>query len=222
MFMSSVRLRTGERGGTGALAAFLAGSVASIGQVHHLVWSLFGDKDGERDFLYRMTGRGPSEPILVYSPEPVSDPHGIWKAESRPFVLADRLVAGDRLAWAIRVNATVKTGSRRHDLVTHARHGGDDSHRDDIAQRVVPPWLEPKLADAGLQAPAGIMAVEAHISRRFQHDLRARGNPITLGTTDVRGTGVVTDAVALRKALAAGIGSGRAYGCGMLLIRRLA
>jgi CRISPR system Cascade subunit CasE len=220
MFMSKVRLRTSERGGTGALAAFLAGASDRIGQAHQIVWSLFGDKEGKRDFLYRLTGTGPSEPILIYSPEAVDDRHGLWDVATSRFVLANELSVGDRLIWSIRVNATIKVGSQRHDVVMHARRGGDQAHWDDIAQRTVPPWMETKLAAAGLEAPALAMMVEAYTRRRFAHDPRSRGQAVTIATTDLRGTGTVTNSDALRAALLAGIGSGRAYGCGMLLIRR--
>ena len=42
-----------------------------------------------------------------------------------------------------------------------------------------------------------------------------------IGTTDLRGTGTVTDPAALVHALREGIGKGKAYGCGMLLIRKI-
>jgi len=220
LYMSEVRLRK-DRGGTGALAAFLAGAAESIGQSHHLVWSLFPDRDGKRDFVYRMIGTGPSEPILLYSPEPVVDAHGLWEVRTRPFTLADNLMVGDQLSWSIRVNAVVHSGGKKHDLVTHARVGGDDAHRDDIAGRVIPPWLETKLAAAGLDAPASDMIVQAQVSRSFRRDPRGRGAPVKIGTTDLRGRGTVCNPEALAGALREGIGKGKAYGCGMLLINRI-
>jgi CRISPR system Cascade subunit CasE len=120
------------------------------------------------------------------------------------------------------VNATVKSGSKRHDIVMHARREGDTAHWDEIAQRVVPPWLSAKLADIGVDAAAGKMAVEAYSKRRFLNNPMKRGENVTVAATDVRGIGTVRDPDLLRAGLLAGVGSGRIYGCGMLLLKRVA
>jgi CRISPR system Cascade subunit CasE len=221
MFMSSARLKAGERGGSGALAAFLAGSAENIGQSHHLIWSLFGDRNGRRPFLYRLTGSGPTQPVLVYSQEKPEDHHDLWDLETKPFALPDQLKAGDRVAWSIRVNATVKSEGKRHDIVMRARRAGGSEGLDALAARLVPLWLEPKLRDVGLNSGADDMLVESYARRRFAHNPRGRGAAVTIATTDVRGIGTVTDQNALGGAVRGGIGSGRAYGCGMLLLRRV-
>lgn len=222
MYFSSASLRTGERGGTGALAAYLAGAADTIGQSHHLVWSLFGDKNRKRDFLYRMTGTGPSQPILIYSAEQPVDRNSLWNLETKPFSLFDQLKAGDRLSWSTRVNAVRKVDSKAIDIVMDAKRNGDPDRWDVVAAKVVPAWLQKKLTAAGLDCNVNQMVVDAYNRRQFAHDPRSTGRPVTLALTDVRGIGTVTDADALRAAIAKGIGGGRAYGCGMLLIRRIA
>jgi CRISPR system Cascade subunit CasE len=198
-----------------------------------LIWSLFGDKNGNRDFLYRQTGVGLSQPVLLYSQEPVVDHHGLWNVESKKFSLLDQLRVGDQVVWSIRVNPTIKTGNKRHDIVTRARRLEGDKAREsghgeppsveELAARLVPAWLRPRLKAAGVEP--GDIHLESHVTKRFGHDLRAKHrheNPVTLATSDLRGTANVTDIDVLRAAAAKGIGHGKAYGCGMLLLRRAA
>ncbi|MDJ0390907.1 type I-E CRISPR-associated protein Cas6/Cse3/CasE [Roseomonas sp. E05] len=229
MFLTKASLRSSERGGTGALAAFLAGASASIGQGHHLVWSLFGDRGGERRFLYRMTGPTAAAPILVASAEEPRDDHNLWDLDIKPLRLLGALAAGDRVEWSIRVNATVKsragTGKARssaHCIVDRARREGMEGTSAQVAAQVVPPWLEARLARAGLDATAEAMTVQAYDKRRFGHSPNGYSQPVVIATTDVVGTGTVRDPDILRAAMLDGIGGGKAYGCGLLLVRRAA
>jgi len=228
MFMSTARLRVGHRGSTGALATYLAGASDTIGQAHHLIWSLFGDRNGDRPFVYRQTGPGLSHPVLIYSHVPVVDSHGLWDVETKEFSLLGELAAGDEVVWSIRVNPTFKHGNKRHDVVARARREAGAKAReggeteipsvDELASRVVPEWLRPRLAKAGLDADE--IRLLAHGTQRFTHGIRDRRQHVTLAASDLRGRARVADAQALRAAVASGIGPGKAYGCGMLLLRR--
>lgn len=228
MFMTTASLRTGRRGSTGALATYLAGASDTIGQAHHLIWSLFGDMNGDRPFLYRQTGPGLSKPVLIYSRIPVSDAHGLWDIETKEFSLLDELAAGDEVVWSIRVNATFKHGNKRHDIVARARREAGEKARevgdaripsvDELAAIVVPDWLKPRLAAAGLET--GAMSLVSHGTQRFSHGLRDQHRQITMTASDLRGNAKVIDPEALRAAAEKGIGPGKAYGCGMLLMRR--
>jgi hypothetical protein len=62
MYITKASLRAPGSSGAGALAAFLAEATTQIGQGHHLVWSCF-DIQGDRPFLYRMTGSTPRRRI---------------------------------------------------------------------------------------------------------------------------------------------------------------
>jgi len=227
MYLSRAALKTSERGGTGALAAFLAGASGFIGQGHHLVWSLFGDRGGDRHFLYRMTGPTAAETILIASDERPQDRHGLWELEVKDLRLLDTLAKGDRIEWSLRVNATVRSrsgtgreSSTSHCIVDRARRGGAKGTSMQVAMQVVPPWLAVRLAAAGIEACAENMTVQAYDKRRFGHGPGAPSPLVIIATTDVVGSGVVHDADAVRRAMREGIGRARAYGCGLLLIRR--
>lgn len=219
MYMTKAILKVGERGGSGALAAFLAGSAEHIGKSHHLVWSLFGDQGGERPFLFRQTGSS-SDPILIYSTVKPVDGNNLWNLDVREFELPSNLKAGDRVAWSIRVNATMKSENTRHCIVARERRNGDADHVEVVASKVVRPWLSKKLEAVGLQSADDDMMVEAFNRMQFIHDPRRYSKRVTIAVTDLKGVGTVTDAEKLKVAVEKGIGAGKAYGCGMLLLRR--
>lgn len=219
MFMSRASLKHSAAGGSGALAAFLSQSAERIGQSHHLVWSLFGDRAGARPFLYRLHGAGPAQPITIVSAERPTDAHNLWELETKPFTLLSNLRDGDELLWTIRVNATRKHGDKRRCIVMEERRKGDPRSYLGIAQAVAPAWLQAKLLAAGLEAAADRMAITAYDRKRFNRSLTER-DQVTVAMTDVSGRGVVRSADALRAAMRSGIGAARAYGCGLLLIRR--
>jgi CRISPR system Cascade subunit CasE len=228
MFMTKATLRFDRRGSAGSLAAFLAGATDLIGQAHHVVWSLFGDKKGTRNFVFRQTGSGLSKPVLLYSPEAIIDKHGLWDIETKPFELPAELRPGEEVAWAIRVNPTIKRGNTKHDVVALARARAGHEARakgeteipsvEETAAIEVPQWLLPRLERAGLAA--NTIHHESHNTVRFCHGPRGKGQLITMALSDLHGTSVVHDTAALLTALATGIGPGKAYGCGMLLLRR--
>jgi len=218
ILFSKVELQPNADGSSGALVAYLARTAQSLGHAHHLVWSLFGDRNGKRSFLYRMTGSGIRQPVLLYSTEPPADTTGLWTIESKVLPLPQ--AAGERIAWSIRVNPVVSRDGKKHDVVTNARQVKLAEGWDDTARRVVPPWLAPRLAKLGLDAPVDAMTVDATARHEFPHD--RGGRPVTVRAVDVSGTATVTDPAALAAGLLGGVGSAKIYGCGLLLLRRLA
>ena len=101
---------------------------------------------------------------------------------------------------------------------------GNSGHRPDGTRRSgkkpVPAenlavWLEPRLH--GLTATR--VTAENLPSSRVT---KPNGHTVNLARVAVRVTGTVTDAEALAGMLAAGLGDGRAYGCGLLIARSAA
>lgn len=219
ILFSKVELQPNADGSSGALVAYLARTAQNLGHAHHLVWSLFGDRNGARSFLYRMTGSGLRQPILLYSAEPPTDGAGLWRIESKVMPLPETI--GARVAWSIRVNPVVSRDGKKHDVVTDARRAGPQGEGwGDTARRVAPSWLAPRLAKLGLDAPAAAMTVDASARHDFPHD--RGGRPVTVRSLDLSGTATVTDPAALAAGLLGGVGGAKIYGCGLLLLRRLA
>lgn len=193
---------------------------------HKLIWSAFaGDPDASRDFLWRAEGNGI---FLVLSRRPPSDSPLFDPADVKEF--APDLKAGDRLGFVLRANATrtEKTGTqsssgkerKRHlDLVMDALppKGADRAgQRMDLAHGVAEAWLARQGERHGFVPD--ILALEDYSVHRFRRERGAR--PIILGVLDMTGTLTVRDPDALLNAVAQGFGRAKAFGCGLMLLRR--
>lgn len=196
---------------------------------HRLIWSAFATDPGRtRDFLWRDEGQGR---FLVLSPDPPADSAFFEVPEVRPF--APDLRAGDRLTFLLRANATrtERTGTlsaggrekRRHtDLVMDALHsvpkGERAPHRMDAAAGVARRWMVAQGERHGFTPDAvqvhdySVAALPGHVGAR-------RGQP-QYGILDLSGALTVTDPSALVAAIGAGFGRAKAFGCGLMLIRR--
>lgn len=187
---------------------------------HRLVWSAFaGDPAATRDFLWRDMGGGV---FLVLSPRPPQASALFEEPQVQPF--APDLAAGDRLAFVLRANATRTVteadGKKRHrDVVMAALHGlpkgARATARLDLAQEAGRGWLEGQGARAGfgLRA-AGVTAYDV-VEPPGQGTRRPR-----FGVLELEGVIDVTDPAAFLARLAQGFGRAKAFGCGLMLIRR--
>lgn len=198
------------------------GSDQKMDAHHKLIWTAFaGDPGAKRDFLWREEGRGV---FLVLSPCPPEQSPVFGAISVKEF--APDLREGDRLAFALRANATktVKAGAvtpsgkerKRHvDLVMDALppKGERAAVRMEVAERVGREWLEGQGARNGFRPEA--VGLEDYAVRRFR-----RGALITFGVLDLSGQVTVTDPAAFIAALARGFGRAKAFGCGLMLIRR--
>ncbi|WP_245243255.1 type I-E CRISPR-associated protein Cas6/Cse3/CasE [Pararhodobacter sp. SW119] len=185
---------------------------------HRLIWSAFaGDTSAKRDFLWRAMGQGR---FLVLSPEPPRESALFEPPEAAEF--APALASGDRLAILLRANAartvTEADGRKRHrDVVMEALkpvpNGERASVRMDLAQAAGRVWLE------GQGARAGFAVEDAGVSAYRVVETRKRGP--RFGVIDLEGMITVTDPAAFLSRLAKGFGRAKAFGCGLMLIRRV-
>ncbi|NAZ36462.1 type I-E CRISPR-associated protein Cas6/Cse3/CasE [Rubellimicrobium sp. CFH 75288] len=202
---------------------------------HRLLWTLFADHaDRRRDFLWRADGGGRFLVLSARPPDPAGA--GLFEPpETKPF--APDLRAGDRLGFLLRANATRtrRVGPRggdgrpdavRVDVVMDALHalppgGVSDARREArmaLADREGAAWLARQGQRAGFAvetATATDYSVVALPGRRGPR----RGQP-QFGILDLAGTLRVTDPAALLAGIAAGFGRAKAFGCGLMLIRR--
>ncbi len=192
---------------------------------HRLVWSLMPpDAGAARDFLWREEGPGRFMLLAARAPAPSA----LFDVCCKPF--APVLSKDDRLHFVLRANPTVARrvlGRRsvRDDVVMHALHdlpdkreGGRDVARPELILREGTAWLLRLGERHGFEADAARLAVDGYNVLRIPRAGRAR--PIQLATLEYQGVLSVTDPVAFLSGLAAGFGRGRAFGCGLMLIRR--
>lgn len=244
LYLSRARLR--HDAPDGALREALSrldGTRAAAG--HLLIWALFGDDpDRRRDFLWRE-----AEPGVFYllSARPPEDRSGLFRLdEPKPF--APALASGDRLHFVLRANATVArkpegagTGVRgeRCDIVMDAIHevpkGQRAAPRQEVLPAVATRWLAAQGEAHGFEiaerAPAeewepGDTGEEHRealdvMGYRVLRIGRSRGRAaLQLGVLDLEGTLVVRNPARFVTALAHGFGRGKAFGCGLMLVRR--
>ena len=89
------------------------------------------------------------------------------------------------------------------------------ARRMDIARTEAADWLTSQGKRHGFTPER--VAVDDYSVRRV---LRGHRRPITLGILDLRGTLIVNDAAPFLSKLASGYGRAKAFGCGLMLIRR--
>ena len=198
-----------------------------------LVWTLFPGKHASRDFLWRADGRGRFFILSHRTPVQSDLFRPLDTTEFTPM-----LAVGDRLSFVLRVNATKDrrvpeqpNGSRpnrRVDLVMDALYGeagqkvlGPDRASDrpgkrmEIAGQVAADWLAAQGNRHGFALDW--VRVEDYSVRRIA---RGRRNPATLGVLDLAGSLTVAEPAKFIAALGVGFGRARAFGCGLMLIRR--
>jgi CRISPR system Cascade subunit CasE len=187
---------------------------------HRLLWTVFSDgPDRRRDFLWREEGRGVF--LTLSARPPVS--HDLFEApQVQEF--APVLAPGARLAFALRVNATRdRVGLGRVDVVMDALHQvpieDRAAARMALAQREGSAWL------AGQGERAGYRLLGAQVSDYSAVTLpgfrsRRKGQP-QFGILEMAGVLDVVDPAVFVQRLGLGFGRAKAFGCGLMLVRRL-
>ena len=198
--------------------------------VHHrLIWSVFSDGPvRKRDFLWRHDGHGR---FLTLSRRPPRTSGLFNPPEIKAFEPALR--AGDRLRYVLRANATkdravvsrmekvTRRGKSRRvdvvmDLLRRVPRGKKRSAvRGEMAQLAAEGWIARQGAAKGfvprVTVTEGYSTIELGRKRR---------QGATLGILDLSGEIEVTNPDAFLPALASGLGRSKAWGCGLMLIRR--
>jgi CRISPR system Cascade subunit CasE len=196
---------------------------AQLGAAHSLVWALFADgRDRRRDFLWRQTRPGE---FLILAARPPVDPHGLFALEYKPF--APVLHSGQRLGFDLRANPVVsvpeKPGRRgqRRDIVTHAlaklAPAERTAKRESKIREVGAAWLANKGAAAGFSFDPGELHIDGEEWVRIP---RQQAPAVTFSTLTFQGVLRVEDPGRFLAGLLAGFGAAKAYGCGLMLIRR--
>lgn len=188
---------------------------------HRLVWRLFADNpEAPRDFLFRASENG--QFLIVSARQPIFDDR-IWAIKSKPYDPVVR--TGERYGFALRVNPTIAVSqpdrkpSLRVDVLMRAKHSNGGPLTPEARETVALDWLDQKLQRNGASIERDYCQVleysQIHPPRKNRHA------KATLSVIDTEGVLTVTDPDRLIKALTNGIGHGKAFGLGLLLLRPL-
>ncbi len=190
-------------------------------EYHRRIWRLFpveeseSRRDGANDrtgFLFRVEESRPGLParVLVQSTKPPSPAHGVNLIATR--TLDPRPTAGQRLAFIVTANpiknikdqqVAQKPGKRRATCRVPLIREDD--------QRA---WLARKLDGAAEVEAVSVLPHQPVFFRRGN-----RGGKLV--TITYEGVLAVQDPQALVRHLANGIGPAKAFGCGLMMVRRI-
>jgi CRISPR system Cascade subunit CasE len=208
---------------------------------HQWLWRFFPAPEGtERDFLFRRRDVDGLPRFYVVSRRRPEAYTTAWQVQSREY--RPSLHLGTRLSFELRANPVVSRsqadGSRRHDIVMDEKkrllalrdlpdwkawapdRTGADGKPDprppvyDLVHRTCTAWLAARAERHGFSLDMSSMSVAA-----YQQHGGKRGQ-LRFSTVDFAGHLVVTDAERFAHALAGGVGRAKAFGCGLLLVRR--
>lgn len=231
LYLSRVRLRSARGEALAAIAPVLIPEDrgARTGHAHRILWLLFqADAQARRDFLWREEGHGR---YLILSRRPPADPQGLFEVETKSF--APVLAPGDRLTFALRANPVMaskqaaagegkdrRTRGKRVDVVMHQLHGVARGERAEARGRIAAEagakWLTAQGTRAGFRL-AGTPVVESYNQMAIE---RRRGRSAGIAVLDLKGEIEITDPAVFLAKLAVGFGSAKAFGNGLMLIRR--
>lgn len=184
---------------------------------HNLLWSVFADSpERKRDFLWREDADGS---FFVLSERPPSQTDLFEQHRVKPF--APSLSAGDRLEFLLRVNATRVRQRQRVDVVMDALHdipkGERAALRMESAGKEGHAWLERQGMTSGFR----LLDTTVHdYSTVTLPVIRGRKGRPHFGIIDLSGRLEVEDPDIFIASVAKGFGRARAFGCGLMLVRR--
>lgn len=243
LYLSRARLRSQRGEALSAIAPLLIPDDAKkrAGHAHRILWLLFQDvPDSARDFLWRDEGGGK---YMILSRRRPSDPLGLFDADTREF--EPSLNSGHKLRFTLRAYPTITTkragekkGSKngkprgtRIDVVMDAlkpiprtdwiNGAGRAFERDKIAADAGAKWLAAQGGKAGFELlthPSPV--IDGYVQVQVERGGCKGRRPAGFATLDFAGEIRITDPAAFLAKLPLGFGSARAFGNGLMLIRR--
>ena len=200
--------------------------------LHKSLWSLFpnSEKDQKRDFIYYVIDKERIPAFYVVSKRVPKNPEGIWDISTKPY--SPKLKAGMKFGFSIRANPRVTRKSNepnaknspKHDIFMDAKksykqnnNGATPKGADwqNLIQETGSEWMNRQGKRLGFSLETGL------VNSYQQEKLKSKGRNIQFGFADFEGILRVENPDTFRSALYEGIGSSKAFGCGLLLIRRV-
>lgn len=221
LYLSQIRLSRSPA--AQALAPLLVPSdpAARRSAQHNLLWSVFADgPDRRRDFLWREER---DDSFLTLSARPPAQTDLFQPHEVREF--APVLASGDKLDIQLRCNATrTKRDGQRVDVVMDALRpipaGERGKDRMRLAEQEGRAWLARQGEKAGFRV-LRTEAADYSTAVLPGHRGPRKGQP-QFGILDLVGRIEINDPAAFLAQLPQGFGRAKAFGCGLMLIRRAA
>lgn len=197
---------------------------------HTLIWSLFKDdrdeRNHKRDFLYRQDSAN-ARTFYILSARKPEDDVGIFKIDE-PKTFQPVLQNGQQLHFMLRCNPVVANKYGRHDVVMNALNStpankGRAEMRPQLIWEAGCDWLT-KLSQRKENSPGFHIADKKYIriDGYYQHCIprKKAAKDMQFHTLDFEGKLTVDNPEQFVSAICKGFGKAKAFGCGLMLIRR--
>lgn len=188
---------------------------------HALIWHLFPGDGASRDFIFRRLDDDRSY-YLVSARQP-SPESGLFQIQTKAY--NPQIKPNEWVQFDLRANPTVSVrsgseGSKRHDVLMHAKRQLSDASGDQLSnalEQAGKQWLLKRAERLGLDIRADSVLQTGYRQQR----LSRKGKGIEYSTLDYQGLARVIDSDRLRRALVEGVGHSKGFGCGLLLVKRV-
>jgi CRISPR system Cascade subunit CasE len=223
-YLHRIRLKSGLD-----LARLAKGLPSDAYGEHKLLWQLFSEGAEHRDFLFRREQQGHWPFFYVLSRRQPNDRKNLWDIDTKPF--EPKLAPGERLVFVLRANPVrvrkldddrSNKKRRRDDVVADLkkRQYPDQEQRPPLAaivREAGEQWLTERAGKSGFQVES--VCADGYRQQRFYK--AGSEKPIFLSTLDYSGILRIVDAERFTEKLVQGIGPAKAFGCGLMLVRRV-
>lgn len=178
-------------------------------QMHCFLMRLFGSDRASAQVLYRTHMSAGCLRIYVYAKEALqTTPEGCRVVQKDISIYLDGLRAGQSLSFDLVAAPTVKISE------TGVKNSRRRILREPEERKS---WLNRKAEQNGFTILSLTEQEQIHVSGKHCAD---RGGAMYHDAYHYQGTLIIEDVTAFRKAMQEGIGSGKAYGFGMLMVKQ--
>lgn len=191
---------------------------------HQFLWQCFAeDREANRDFVFRKESR---HARIIYYVVSKRAPTGssLWSVETKQY--CPNLRTGETLAFSLRANPVIthkddKGRSKRHDVIMDTK-SRTPNWKEAGLQKLISEagikWLKSRAPTHGFSVEAEMVQVGAY--QQQYGEKRSKRDPIRFSSLDFNGRLTVSDSDLFNKCLIRGLGRSKAFGCGLLLVRR--
>jgi len=196
---------------------------------HQLLWSLFpDDPDADRDFLFRKEIKKNSPVYYVVSKRVPASTSALFSIETKEF--KPQIRCGQKYSFLLRLNPVITKknngadGSKRHNIWMNAWREGKSKglgsfELAEYVDKQIKKWFIGRSVNWGFAINETDLIVEGYTEHRIYGG--KLNKKILISSLDYRGVLTITDEKDMMNTLFNGIGKAKAFGCGLLLIKRL-
>ncbi len=222
MYLSKVVLKQSPK-----LFGFLSKRSGTDGYAaHQLLWGLFPNRGKKtRDFLYyKQEGGGLPFFLIISQDRPVENE--ALEVSTKDFL--PKLNAGDRLAFSLQANPVIsrKEGEKsiRHDVLMDVKYRLKEKNLslaeiNSASEKAAKEWLIAQGERTGFSCSLESISIDGYKKHSFYKKKSAV--PIKFSSIRYEGILSVTDPEKFVDMLKKGLGKSKAFGCGLMLVRRI-